>query len=73
MRLTIRFSPRTHSVIKHEAEREGVTITQFVREAALARAYYAKGLRGERPPEGEQALEQARDTLHEDDGRRHRT
>lgn len=71
MRLTVRFSPRTHALVKREAELEGVTITQFVREAALARAYLAIGLRDDAGPQQE-LLRMARQTLHDEDGRRHR-
>lgn len=69
MRLTVRFSPRTHALIKREAEAEGVTITQFVREAALARAYHAIGKRGDDGPEHAAILRAVRDALRDEDGR----
>lgn len=71
MRLTVRFSPRTHALIKHEAEQEGVTITQFVREAALARAYLAIGRREDRViGEMETLMELTRQVLSGEDARR---
>ena len=73
MRLTVRFSPRTHALIKQEADVEGISITQFVREAALARAYSAIGSRDE-PLSGEvgDVIAAIRAVLAEEDGRRHK-
>jgi Ribbon-helix-helix domain len=45
---TIRFSPELWSILEREARREGVSVAQFVREAALFRAAYGLGGRSER-------------------------
>lgn len=43
----IRFGARAWDLIQQEARNDGVSASQFVREAALARALYARHLRGE--------------------------
>lgn len=55
---TVRFSADLWELLEREAARSGVSVAQYVREAALARIAYTAGLRGEglfqppRPPEG---------------------
>jgi predicted DNA-binding protein len=46
---SVRFSDDVWEVIEYEASREGVSSAQYVRDAALARAFYALGERGEDP------------------------
>jgi hypothetical protein len=45
---TVRFSDDVWAAIADEAERSGVSASQFIREAALARAAGAAGARGDR-------------------------
>ena len=40
--MTIRFSPSIHAMVRTEAEHEGVSMAEFVREAAFARAVWRK-------------------------------
>jgi hypothetical protein len=48
MRATlVRFGPELFEELKAEAERSGVSIAQFVREAVVARIAYSAGRRGE--------------------------
>lgn len=44
---TIRLSPRARDYIATAAAREGVSFSQYVQEAALARAVYEGAVRGE--------------------------
>src|SRR3954464_11009465 len=44
---TVRFSEDLWAAVATEAERSGVSASQFIREAALARAAAAAGSRGE--------------------------
>lgn len=44
--LTIRFGDLTYGLLQDEARREGINLTAFIREAALARAYVNKARRG---------------------------
>ena len=44
---SIRFGDSTWEDIQQEAHREGVSASQFVREAAVARVWMLRGLRGE--------------------------
>jgi hypothetical protein len=46
---TVRFSDELWATIQAEAELAGVSASQFIREAALARAAAAAGARGEVP------------------------
>jgi hypothetical protein len=46
---TVRFSDDLWTAISEEAEIAGVSASQFIREAALARAAAAAGARGELP------------------------
>jgi len=45
---TIRFTPELWGMLQLEAEREGVSVAQYVRDAALFRVAYGAGERGER-------------------------
>lgn len=44
--LTIRFGEVTYGLLQKEAQLEGVSLTAFIREAALARAFVARARRG---------------------------
>jgi hypothetical protein len=44
---TIRFSHGLWNLLEREADKAGVSIAEFIREAALARAAHAAGQRGE--------------------------
>src|SRR5690349_9810389 len=49
MRATlVRFGPDLFEDLKAEAERSGISVAQFVREAVVARIAYSAGKRGER-------------------------
>jgi hypothetical protein len=48
---TIRFTPELWAMLQREAEREGVSVAQFVRDAALFKVAYSAGLRRELEPE----------------------
>lgn len=48
---TLRFGPDLWALLEDEASRVGVSVSQYVREAALARAAAATALRGEPPLE----------------------
>lgn len=48
---TIRLSDRLWQLIQQEAESEGITAAQYIREAVIARIFYDHGLRGGRPYE----------------------
>jgi hypothetical protein len=49
MRATlVRFGPELFEDLKAEAERSGISVAQFVREAVVARIAYSAGKRGER-------------------------
>ena len=58
---TIRFSPISWSLIEREARREGVSVAQYVREAAVLQAAYRLGRAGESlGSEHERLLEELR-------------
>jgi mobilization protein NikA len=59
---TIRFTPELWELLEREARREGVSVAQYVRDAALCRAAY--GL-GERSASGDETLDELRDRLAE--------
>lgn len=44
---TIRFTPELWELLQREAQREGVSVAQYVRDAALFRVAYSAGVRGE--------------------------
>ncbi|MEX1142760.1 MAG: hypothetical protein WD993_02055 [Thermoleophilaceae bacterium] len=44
---TIRFTPELWQMLQREAEREGVSVAQYVRDAALFRIAYSAGERRE--------------------------
>src|SRR4051812_13471516 len=43
---SIRLSDSLYEIVRREAEQAGVSAAQFIREAALARAYFQIGRRG---------------------------
>jgi hypothetical protein len=47
---TIRFTPELWELLQREAEREEVSVAQYVRDAALFRVAYGAGVRGDREP-----------------------
>src|SRR4051812_368744 len=49
---TVRFSEDLWRLLEREAEREGVSAAQFIRDASVMRAAYAMGRRGEAAFEG---------------------
>lgn len=48
-RIGLRLSPADHELIVQEAEVQGVTVTEFVRTAAVARAAFLAGQRSDDP------------------------
>ena len=71
---SIRFSPQVWEVVSKEAAATGVTTAQFIREAALARAFYTIGLRAAKAekPDGPnqiamEAIRAAQEALGRDD------
>jgi hypothetical protein len=44
---TLRLSDAIHRLVSDEAQREGVTIARFCREAVIARTFLQAGLRGD--------------------------
>lgn len=48
---TIRFTPELWALLQREATREGVSVAQYVRDAALFRVAYSAGIRREQDPE----------------------
>jgi len=50
---TIRFTPELWALLQREAVREGVSVAQYVRDAALFRVAYSAGIRREQEPEQE--------------------
>jgi hypothetical protein len=60
---TIRFSAELWTVLEREARREGVSVAQYVRDAALFRVAYGMGERSDRfrrlPEEVREELERA--------------
>lgn len=49
--ITIRFGDSTYEMVKHEAALEGVSLSAFIREAALMRACIQRARRGEHDPD----------------------
>jgi hypothetical protein len=47
---TIRFTPELWTLLQREAEREEVSVAQYVRDAALFRVAYGAGVRREQDP-----------------------
>ena len=47
---TIRFTPELWALLQREAEREEVSVAQYVRDAALFRVAYGAGVRREQEP-----------------------
>ena len=54
---TVRFAEALWTLVEHEAQREGVSAAQFIRDASVMRAAYAMGQRGD--PDFEAALGRA--------------
>jgi len=52
---TIRFTPELWALLQREAEREQVSVAQYVRDAALFRVAYGAGVRREQGVPGEEA------------------
>lgn len=48
-RIGLRLTPADHELIRLEAELQNVTVTEFVRTAAVARAAYLSGQRSDDP------------------------
>ena len=46
---TVRFGTDLWEMLEREAKRSGVSVAQYVREAALTRIAYSAGQRGEEP------------------------
>jgi hypothetical protein len=44
---TIRFTPDLWRLLEHEAQRDGVSVARYVREAALFRIAHMPSVRGE--------------------------
>jgi hypothetical protein len=65
---TVRFGDALWTLVEREAEREGVSAAQFIRDATITRAAYAMGQRGD--PELEAALGHGRAAAPAEDGGR---
>lgn len=52
---TIRFTPELWALLQREAEREDVSVAQYVRDAALFRVAYGAGVRREQEAPGQGA------------------
>jgi predicted HicB family RNase H-like nuclease len=59
--LSVRMSDSLHALLKAEAEAEGVSLSQYLRESAFARAWASRALRGEIPDVYWEALKRARE------------
>jgi hypothetical protein len=60
---TVRFGQRAKEVIEREADRDGVSFSVYVREAALARAIYTIALRAGENGELAHKLQDLREEL----------
>jgi GAF domain-containing protein len=67
---TVRFSEDLWKLLEREAEREGVSAAQFIRDATIMRAAYAMGRRGDAELESGLAQMQGGDGTHEADSER---
>lgn len=43
LRMSVSFSESTHRLITEEAKRQGMTVSQYIREAAVARLFFDLG------------------------------
>lgn len=53
---TIRFTPELWEMLQREAGKEGVSVAQYVRDAALFRVAYGAGVRREHEQAGDSAI-----------------
>ena len=63
--VTLRFGQRLWELVIEEAEHDGISTSAFIREAALARAIYARARRQPNTPY-EDVLAEVRDILNGD-------
>ena len=45
--LTVRLAAPIHELVTEEADRDGISVSQFIREAVLVRCVWRRGRRGE--------------------------
>lgn len=58
---SFRISEQAYTFIENEAKLEGVSVAQYVRESALARAWFAIGIRGDIPQDVWDSLARGRE------------